>query len=129
MMQVILNYNYINLKEKYFVTLFNQVTSRYQQILQTKNDQMLVNYSQYLQKIYFDWIQKDRFSLQLQLDILQHSEKSQQIQDKIRVSFKKCEFIFLIYLLKLILLGYIEFNDIQEKTKLFGKLYNLELIT
>ncbi|CAD8063073.1 unnamed protein product [Paramecium primaurelia] len=46
------HYNYINLKEKYFVTLFNQVTSRLQQILQTKNDQMLIDYSQYLQKMY-----------------------------------------------------------------------------
>ncbi|CAD8083791.1 unnamed protein product [Paramecium sonneborni] len=132
MMQVILNYNYINLKEKEFSTLFNQVTSRQQQILQTNNDQMLVNYSQYLQKMYFNWIQKDRFSLQLWQDILKKfgeiltnlKQNKSPLQENVSLSFQcVCQNQYFQDILKS------QNNDVQEKTKQFGKLHNLELLT
>lgn len=45
LMQVVLNYNYDGLSEKDFLYLFNRFTAKQKDVLQTNNEQVIINYA------------------------------------------------------------------------------------
>ncbi|CAD8073332.1 unnamed protein product [Paramecium sonneborni] len=82
--------------------------------------------------MYFNWIQKDRFSLQLWLDILKKfgeiltnlKQNKSPLQENVNLSFQcVCQNQHFQDILKS------QNNDVLEKTKQFGKMHNLELLT